>query len=233
MVSVVTRVETRHEDQARLHGALAEPVRVAIAEELAWSDRTPSELRQYFGLESNLLAHHLDVLEGAGLVERAVSHGDRRRRYVRLRPEKLAELVAPRVLIAAGVVFVCTRNSARSQLAAALWREASDLPATSAGTEPAERVHPEAIRAGARRGLDLAGAVPCCFEPDEATGKLVVTVCDLAHESLGPVEASTDRPVLHWSISDPAESGKPEAFDTALESIAARVGALAGAVRSP
>ena len=56
--------------QAKLHAALGEPVRLAIVDELSRSDRSPKELGERFGLRGNLLAHHLDVLEGAGFVER-------------------------------------------------------------------------------------------------------------------------------------------------------------------
>ena len=79
-------------DRAAVHAALGEPVRLAIVEDLATSDRSPKELAVRLSLPTNLLAHHLDVLEGAGLIERFVSAGDRRRRYVRLVREPLARL---------------------------------------------------------------------------------------------------------------------------------------------
>lgn len=220
-------------ERARVHAALADPARLTIVDELAVSDRSPSELRRMLGVESNLLAHHLRVLEDAGLVARSVSHGDRRRRYVQLRPAQLATLVAPRTLRAAGVVFVCTANSARSQLAAALWNEAASVPASSAGTEPAERVHPEAARAARRRGLDLSGAGPRRFDPQRCRDRLVVTVCDIAHEELTGWQEGTDLPVLHWSIADPAVSGDRDSFDAAVEALAARVGVLSPAVVPP
>ena len=53
------------------------------------------------------------------------------------------------------VLFVCTRNSARSQLAAAAWARRSGIPAASAGTEPADRVHPRAVRVARRHGLAI------------------------------------------------------------------------------
>ncbi len=54
--------------RASRHAALGDPVRLAIVDELASSDRSPVELRRRYGLESNLLAHHLDVLEEVGLI---------------------------------------------------------------------------------------------------------------------------------------------------------------------
>lgn len=220
-------------ERARVHAALADPARLAIVDELALSDRSPVELRRALGIESNLLAHHLQVLEDIGLVVRSASHGDRRRRYVRLVPDRLSALLVVPALRAAGVVFVCTANSARSQLAAALWNAASDVPAVSAGTEPADRVHPGATRAARRRGLDLSGAAPRRFEPHQGVDRLVVTVCDVAHEELAAWEAASELPVLHWSVADPAEAADPRAFDRAADTLAERVDALSTRVLAP
>jgi ArsR family transcriptional regulator, arsenate/arsenite/antimonite-responsive transcriptional repressor / arsenate reductase (thioredoxin) len=70
--------------RAAIHAALGEPARLAIVEALRLSDQSPSSLGRWLGIDSNLMAHHLDVLEGVGLIERRASSGDRRRRYVRL-----------------------------------------------------------------------------------------------------------------------------------------------------
>jgi protein-tyrosine-phosphatase len=220
-------------DRVRVHAALADPVRLGIVDELALSDRSPVELRRMFGVESNLLAHHLQVLEDAGLVARSLSHGDRRRRYVRLTPQPLAGLLGPRLLAAVGVVFVCTANSARSQLAAALWNDASSVPASSAGTDPADRVHPEAVRAARRHGLDLSNAVPRRFETEQAEDLLVVTVCDVAHEQLAARTVGPGGTVLHWSIADPAPSGDPETFDATVAELSDRVERLRPVVAAP
>ncbi|MEZ5258126.1 MAG: helix-turn-helix domain-containing protein [Ilumatobacteraceae bacterium] len=147
-------------ERAARHAALGDPVRLAIVDELFVSDRSPVELRRLLELESNLLAHHLDVLEGVGLIERTRSAGDARRRYVRLAQAALpiSPVVAPSPWIRPRrALFVCTRNSARSQLAAALWREMTGAPAESAGTEPAQEVHPESSQLRRRAGLDLGG----------------------------------------------------------------------------
>jgi hypothetical protein len=65
---------------------------------LALGDRTPRELGELIGVPTNLLAHHLGVLDGAGLIERRASSGDGRRRYVVLRPDPFATLVPPQVM---------------------------------------------------------------------------------------------------------------------------------------
>ena len=54
--------------RASRHGALGDPIRLAIVEALGCCDRSPAELGGRLGLGSNLLAHHLDVLEAAGLL---------------------------------------------------------------------------------------------------------------------------------------------------------------------
>lgn len=202
--------------RATRHAALGDPTRLAIIDELATSDRAPIELRQRFDLESNLLAHHLDVLEEVGLITRTRSSGDGRRRYVHLLPGTLADLsIGPRLPVGPAV-FVCTRNSARSQLAAALWDQVGGS-ASSAGTHPADDVHPGAVAAAHRAGLDMTGAHPQALG-DLAAGTLVVTVCDQAHEELG------DRPGwLHWSIPDPVAAGTPADFDLALDELRTRI----------
>lgn len=227
---MVPVVELTLERRAQVHAALSDPVRLGIVDELALSDRAPGELAERFGVRSNLLAHHLDVLEDAGLIERLISHGDRRRRYVRLVADGLRSLLTAPVLHAAGVVFVCTRNSARSQLAAAVWNSHSAIEAISAGTDPADHVHPEAVRAARRHQLDLAGATPTLVDLDALGDRLVVTVCDLAHEELATLAASRrrdDPPLLHWSIPDPADAASGRAFDEVVDILDTWVASLA------
>src|SRR5690349_11222611 len=170
---------------------------------LALGDLTAHEVAAVAGIEMNLAAHHLATLERAGLVERRVSEGDRRRRYVTLKPEALDAVLrrpGPTSPPPVGrVLFVCTHNSARSQFAAALWRRRAGGAAGSAGTEPVRRVHPQAVRAAGRRGVDLAGAAPRGYDDVTEQPTLVVSVCDRARESGIPFDA----PSLHWSVPDP------------------------------
>lgn len=203
-----------------MHAALGESVRLAIVEDLAVSDRSPMELSELFGLATNLLAHHLDVLDDAGLIERFVSDGDKRRRYVRLVRAPLAELSIATARPAGSVLFVCSHNSARSQLAAALWCARTGQPARSAGTHPADRVHRGAIAAAARAGIDLSDAEPRLLK-DPSGADVVVTVCDRAHEELDPGPSW-----WHWSIPDPAETATDEAFDAVVADLDARIATL-------
>ena len=209
------------EERAAVHAALGEPVRLAMVDELALSDRAPSDLAATFGLATNLLAHHLDVLERVGLIERSVSSGDRRRRYVRLRPHTFRDLGLSATPRRGRALFVCSQNSARSQLAAVLWRDRTGDDATSAGTHPAERVHPGAVAAARRAGLDLGRAKPRTLADDDLEADVVVTVCDRAHEELTPRDGW-----LHWSIADPVEAGSRRAFDAALAELDQRITAL-------
>ncbi|MFY9649983.1 metalloregulator ArsR/SmtB family transcription factor, partial [Trebonia sp.] len=111
--------------RAAMYAALADPARLRITDVLADGDASPSELAALVSMPSNLLAHHLRVLEDAGLVSRHRSEGDKRRTYLRLVPDALDVLAGPPGRPAQRVLFVCTANSARSHLAAALWRRAS------------------------------------------------------------------------------------------------------------
>jgi ArsR family transcriptional regulator, arsenate/arsenite/antimonite-responsive transcriptional repressor / arsenate reductase (thioredoxin) len=209
------------ERRAAVHAALADPARLAITDALADGDASPSELAGMLAMPSNLLAHHLNVLEETGLVTRHRSEGDRRRTYLRLVPGVPDALAGPPGRAARRVVFVCTANSARSHLAAALWRRASPVPAVSAGTRPAERIHPGAVDAAGRHQLPLPRLRPRHLSDVQHDGDLVVTVCDLAHEELGA------RAAVHWSVPDPVPAGDPGSFDAALTELDRRVTRLA------
>ncbi len=207
-------------DRAARHAALGDPVRLTIVDELVRSDRSPVELRRLVNIESNLLAHHLDVLEGVGMIYRSRSSGDGRRRYVHLVHGVLVELIPGEPVAAGKALFVCSANSARSQLAAALWRTLAGAPAESAGTHPAAQIHPGARAAAKRAGLDLADAMPKSLHSVRKMPAIVVTVCDQAHEELHPDDW------LHWSIPDPVADGSKEAFDNTVSELRLRIAAL-------
>jgi protein-tyrosine-phosphatase len=207
--------------RAALHAALADPARLQIVDTLGTGDTSPSELAAMLAMPSNLLAHHLHVLEHAGLITRRRSDGDRRRTYLQLIPGALESLTRPAPRTARRVLFVCTANSARSHLAAALWRRASSLPAASAGTHPAARIEPGAIAAAWRHRLPMRRLRPRHISDVRQDGDLVITVCDMAHEELGRQAA------VHWSVPDPVPVGDPANFDTVLAELSHRVQRLA------
>lgn len=210
------------EERARKHAALADPVRLRMLDLLTLGDLSPTELRTEVGVPSNLLAHHLNLLEREGIIARDRSEGDKRRSYVRLVPGALAGLglFADVDVDADRVVFVCSANSARSQLAEALWNTVSPVPAQSAGTHPADRVAPGAIATAARHGLDLTGAVPRLVDDIDMEGAFIVTVCDRAHEEHPGGTA-------HWSVPDPVRAGTDAAFEAAFADLRRRIDQLA------
>jgi protein-tyrosine-phosphatase/DNA-binding HxlR family transcriptional regulator len=212
--------------RAAVHAALGDPGRLAIVDALVLGEASPSELQRLLEMPSNLLAHHVRVLERAGVVGRHRSEGDRRRSYLRLTPGSLEALRPATVREAMRVVFVCTENSARSQLAAAIWAGTAPVAATSAGTHPAPAVHPGAVAAAARHRLPLTPTRPRHVHDVLRPDDVVITVCDAAHEELG---AGPDR--LHWSIPDPARRGDDAAFDRAVDELTDRIGRLAPAIR--
>lgn len=208
------------------YGALADPMRLRIVDLLTVGDVSPLELQRQLGISSSLLAHHLGLLEREGMVTRERSEADRRRTYVRLNDGAFDDLIPAPRLAARRVVFVCTGNSARSQLAAALWQKASEVPVTSAGTHPAERIEPGAIATAARHRLALTATEPRALNEVLEADDFIITVCDTAHEEM-------DEPgQLHWSIPDPVRDGSDAAFDAAFDDIAARIDKLAPRIAS-
>lgn len=202
--------------RAQAYAALGESSRLAIIDLLARGDLASGELAAELGLPTNLMAHHLQVLEQAGLVERRRSEGDGRRTYVRRTAACNRLLGGEATPRPHRVAFVCSANSARSQLAEAYWRTVSDIPVVSAGTHPARRVHPRAITVARHHGLDLSGAAPKLVDDVLAGDELLIAVCDRAYEDLGA-------PSAHWSIPDPARAGDSRAFESAFADIADRI----------
>ncbi|CAN5297366.1 helix-turn-helix domain-containing protein [soil metagenome] len=208
-------------ERASRYAALADVARLAVVDELALGDRSPSELQTILDLPSNLLAHHLKVLEDVGMVTKRRSEGDRRRTYVTLSDASLLDSTRAEVTPVGRVVFVCSANSARSQLAAALWAASSDVPVASAGTHPADKIAEGALAVADRRSLALVSPAPQQFTKMTTSDDFVIAVCDNAFEEIGaPVS-------LHWSIPDPVAQGNDAAFDRVYAELTRRIGILA------
>jgi protein-tyrosine-phosphatase len=212
--------------RARIHAALGDPTRLAIVDTLMIGDASPGEIAHQLDMPTNLVAHHVKVLAEAGLLARTRSEGDRRRTYLRVNPDALATLASPHLRADGRVVFVCTHNSARSQLAAALWRKRTGQPVASAGTKPAGRVHPRAVKVAHRHGLTLDPTGTAHVEDVVDDDDLVIAVCDNAYEDL----TNTLPPRLHWSVPDPVRVDTDAAFEAAYTDIAARIDRLAPAL---
>ncbi|MFG6503134.1 helix-turn-helix domain-containing protein [Microbacterium sp. P05] len=209
------------EARAARHAALSDPSRLRIVDLLTLGDLSPTEIRTALDIPSNLITHHLNVLESVGIIARSRSEADKRRSYVHLTPTALEGLIPGLVERASRVVFVCTANSARSQLAAALWSTVSDIPAASGGTHPADAIAAGAVAAASRRDLVLTDDRPRALDEVVTASDFVVTVCDNAHEELGVTGN------LHWSIPDPVRIGTDAAFDATFIELQRRITELA------
>lgn len=209
---------------ALIFRALGDESRLSMVRSLALDDRTPGELAEATGMSSNLIAHHLSVLEDAGLVSRRLSEGDRRRRYVVLAVEEVSRCLAP-TIAGERVLFVCSQNSARSKFAEAALR-ARGFHAESAGADPAPSVHPKAIQVAREAGLTLDQHRPRSYLQVGGELDLVVSVCDRAGEGVIP----DAREHLHWSVPDPVLTGRVIDFRRAFQEISARVDHLAMAI---
>ena len=204
------------------HQALADESRLAMAQALVTRDLAPGEITERWQLSTSLVAHHLNVLVEAGLVVRRRGEHDRRKSYIALRHDDpdvvaLVSVGAPGIASPGRMVFVCTRNSARSKLAAAWWRRMSELPAVDAGTDPAATPHPLALRTARLHGLAVDHTmrdVGDTIHDDD----LVITVCDHVNETW-----PRGLPRWHWSIPDPVPAASSASFDHVCRTIGTRV----------
>jgi protein-tyrosine-phosphatase len=156
------------------------------------------------------------VLENAQVIERIESSADRRKRFIRLTERNLPLLVSSKY--PEKVHFICRHNSARSQLAAAIWKKLVGTVASSAGTDPAKTVHPLTFQIAKRHDLDLGLATPRKYRPILAHDRLEITVCDQSHDDLSmPLSRS------HWSLPDPSEIGTISAFEQTYQELIKRI----------
>lgn len=124
------------------------------------------------------------------------------------------------------ILFVCSGNSCRSQIAEGFAR-AAGIEAYSAGTEPAGYVHPVAVQVMAEKGIDISGQTELDLNIAQ-TMDAVITVCGEADETC-PTIPHVNR--IHWPIPDPAKAtGTKEevvsVFRTVRDDIARRVSDL-------
>ena len=195
---------------------LAHEVRWQLLTALIESDLRVQELVERLQRPQNLISYHLRLLRDGQVVNEHRSQADGRDVYYSsgqaLHPALTtndplthAEAESPTTnRQPVRILFLCTHNSARSQLAEGIMRQTSDFPVAvfSAGNEPGT-VHPLAIRAAQHLGLDISGQRSKHL--DEFSGQTfayVITVCDRVRE-LCPV--FTPEPhQIHWSFADPS-----------------------------
>jgi ArsR family transcriptional regulator, arsenate/arsenite/antimonite-responsive transcriptional repressor / arsenate reductase (thioredoxin) len=213
------------------------PVRWRLLRELAGSDRRVGELCDLTGQRQSLVSYHLGRLRRRGMVATRRSIADGRDTYYLLDLPRCRELfvdagaslhpglapgdgrpAAGRGHARARVLFLCTGNSARSQMAEALAAHLSDgaLRTASAGSHP-KPLHPLAVRVMRARGIDIAHQRSKHLS--EFGGERfdhVVTLCDRVREVCPEFPGA---PVLvHWSVPDPArEPGDDDAVLAAFE----------------
>jgi ArsR family transcriptional regulator, arsenate/arsenite/antimonite-responsive transcriptional repressor / arsenate reductase (thioredoxin) len=209
---------TNLDQRARAFAALGDTSRLAIVESLLAGDASPSELSRVLAIPGNLLAHHLDVLQQAGVVVRRRSSGDGRRSYVHVVRDAIPSVAHLAVPPPSRIVFVCTHNSARSVIAEALWARESPIPVASAGTDPARDFHPRTLALANRCGLALPGVKPQHIHDVITPEDFVISVCDQVFEEM------PTRPTLHWSVADPFDSDA--GFTATYGDILTRINAL-------
>jgi protein-tyrosine-phosphatase len=219
------------------------PVRWRLLTELAHTDRQVRELTGLLGQPQSLVSYHLGQLRAGGLVSARRSSADGRDSYYRIDLVRCRELLAETGLVLhpglgsglgsgalrvrTRVLFLCTGNSARSQLAEALLGQMAGgaVDAASAGSRP-KPLHPEAVRVMREHGIDISGCRSKHLE--EFSGQrfgYVITLCDRVRE-VCPEFPGHPR-LIHWSIADPAGEADPRAaFRRVAAELRTRIGFL-------
>ena len=215
---------------------IADPVRWRLLRELGHGDLRVRELVAALGEPQNLVSYHLRQLRAGGLVTARRSSFDGRDTYYSLDLAGCAHaldgaahalhpgLAAARTSDAAPrrVLFVCTGNSGRSPMAAALLRHSGGhrVRAASAGTRP-RPLHPAAAAVlRDRYRVDISGHHPTHVSEVASTPfDCVISLCDKAREEC-PQFAGAPRRV-HWSLPDPAAgAASPRAAYASFERLA-------------
>ena len=224
------------------------PVRWRLLRELARSDRQVRELTSLTGHRQSLVSYHLGRLRAAQLVSARRSSADGRDAYYIVDLARCAELLAaaggalhpalatrqPQAAAPTAperVLFLCTGNGSRSQLAEALAQRRSGglLQAFSAGSHP-RSLHPNTVRVLAEHGIDVRGRAAkhlSVFAADRFG--YVITLCDRVREVCPEFPGHPRH--IHWSIPDPAAAGDTDeasypAFQATAAELDARIGFL-------
>jgi ArsR family transcriptional regulator, arsenate/arsenite/antimonite-responsive transcriptional repressor / arsenate reductase (thioredoxin) len=227
------------------------PVRWRLLEALVESDRAVRELTQLVDEPQNLVSYHLRKLRDGGLVSVRRSAYDARDSYYAIDLAQCREQLqavggalhpglwlVPTETVSARpkarrqrALFLCTGNSARSQIAEALLvhNSCGAVDAVSAGSNP-KVLHPNAVRVMRKRGIDISQNRTKHL--DEFTGErfdAVITLCDRVREVCPEFPRHPRR--VHWSIPDPATEGSTNresypAFERTAAELETRIGFL-------
>jgi len=216
---------------------LAHELRWSIVRILSKSDRRVNELVDLLDQPMNLISYHLKQLRDGGLVITRRSEADGRDVYysldldaLALQYEEIRKALYPLLPdnskqtspVQKRILFICTHNSARSQMAEALMHQISDgsIEAHSAGSHPTT-IHPDAIHTMQAHGIDLSHKHST--HVNTYLGErfdYVVTVCDNAREVCPTFPGGTQ---LHWGYADPTMIKDPEQRLEAFQQIARRL----------
>jgi protein-tyrosine-phosphatase/DNA-binding transcriptional ArsR family regulator len=229
------------------------PLRWRLLSELARSDLRVGELCELAQQRQSLVSYHLRQLREGGLVSARRSLADGRDSYYVLELAHCAELLAgagaslhPGLATTEGpgagggsaqarVLFLCTGNSARSQMAEALAEQlsAGRVRALSAGSHP-KPLHPTAVQVMRDRGIDLAGRRSKHLgEFTDLRFDYVISLCDRVREVCPEFPGTPE--AIHWSLRDPArepgtEEEKLAAFERTAAELETRIGFLLQAI---
>lgn len=227
------------------------PLRWRLLAELARSDRMVHELTGRVGEPQNLVSYHLGKLREGRLVSARRSSADRRDTYYTADLPRIAALLSaaggdlhpglrlggpePGALRPARVLFLCTGNSARSQMAEALVRARSGgvVEAFSAGSQP-KPLHPNALRVmREEHGLDLSHHESRHLDVfADQRFDWVISLCDRVREVCPEFPGRPE--VVHWSIPNPATGDADDAtyplFQQTAAELVTRIGFLLAAL---
>jgi protein-tyrosine-phosphatase/DNA-binding transcriptional ArsR family regulator len=246
-------------DPPRFVRLVAHPVRWRVLRELVRSDRAVWELTRLVDAPQSLVSYHLRQLRDGGLVFARRSSADRRGAYYAidfvacqdglqaaggaLHPALwLAPMARARSRTDRSrrqrVLFLCTGNSARSQIAEALLEHMSSgtVEAASAGSHP-KPLHPNAVRVLHMRGIDISANRTKHL--DDFVSKrfdMVITLCDRVREVCPEFPSHPE--LVHWSIPDPGLEGPTNrasypAFERTIAELEIRIGFLLHLLKEP
>lgn len=226
-------------------------IRWRLLRELTRSDRRVRELTELVGEPQSLVSYHLGRLRAGRLVSIRRSSADGRDTYYSADLVRCGRLLADaggalhpalrlvppapgnerRRSARVRVLFLCTGNSARSPIAAALIEHLSGgtVVAASAGTHP-KALHPNTVRVLRERDIDVDGRRP--RHVDEFAGRrfdYVVSLCDRVREVCPELPGAPE--AIHWSIPDPTRDGDTDqetypAFERTAAELTTRIGFL-------
>lgn len=243
----IMNTQTQAVDPFDFRKLIAHELRWQLVTTLAHSDYRVQELVDALQQPQNLVSYHLKKLRDLRLVAERRSTADARDIYYGLDLAQLQtfyDLVGEAIhpVLAHGellsgepdnnaksltrVLFLCTENSARSQIAEGILRHLSrHIEVYSAGTTPSG-VHPNAIRVLAEMGIDISDQKAKHVNAFEGqTFDYVITVCDSARENC-PVFLGDSR-LIHWSLPDPVaiadEKARYQAFEQTAQQLMTRI----------